>query len=538
MGGIRGGPLLKEESSDEEDEEEDEDESDGPSNSRQSRVENRQAQRSAKNKRKRDSDDDMLASGENDSDDSRGHGRQNKKARLGTSESGERPPIWSSYSDIKVHGGVQDNTLEQILNMLYNVGGRIVTARKAESERLAQMDETSEATAEVSDLQASKAESSNRRRARPIRTPQPVLESSAHPRGMSRSPSNEVSSSRRRSDRTSIMRSEPQKDKLPSIKKDRFSTLRHVTSADDSDSDVFDIPASPAPAVQPVGARTIRGRPKKSMRPEDIADSSLESTSPSSHDTENSSAESFASSATSMDAFAAGDIAQSICDMLTSDITRNRNANDRTAKSTNARNITETPETRELEGSQEPRRGRQSLRLKGSAAISVDPVRSIEQIEAKDSENDDDEDAGRERGPVRTPGDYVLCRALLATTYHRWVECRNCDEHFVQGEAFLTRIACPRCERHSKLYGYYWPKTDRESKWDKEERVLDHRTIHRFIEPDGEKEQRKGRKGLAAAIQEREQSMRESQESDVVIDKRLRISPRRSESRRKLRKTM
>jgi histone-lysine N-methyltransferase SUV420H len=32
-----------------------------------------------------------------------------------------------------------------------------------------------------------------------------------------------------------------------------------------------------------------------------------------------------------------------------------------------------------------------------------------------------------------------------------------------------------------------WPKTDKEGKNDTEERVLDHRTVHRFIRPSEEK---------------------------------------------------
>ncbi|KAF2100447.1 hypothetical protein NA57DRAFT_27515, partial [Rhizodiscina lignyota] len=89
----------------------------------------------------------------------------------------------------------------------------------------------------------------------------------------------------------------------------------------------------------------------------------------------------------------------------------------------------------------------------------------------------------------RQPNDYTLTPALLSTPYSRWVVCRNeaCCANFVQHEAYLTRANCPRCERHSKLYGYAWPKTAKVSKHDTEERVLDHREIHRFIWPDEEK---------------------------------------------------
>jgi histone-lysine N-methyltransferase SUV420H len=99
----------------------------------------------------------------------------------------------------------------------------------------------------------------------------------------------------------------------------------------------------------------------------------------------------------------------------------------------------------------------------------------------------------------RRPGDYTLTPLLLATKYSRWVDCRTCEADFVQHDAINTRAACPRCERHSKLYGYMWPKTDKEGKHDKEERILDHRTIHRFVEPQEEKQIKKGK----AALQER-----------------------------------
>lgn len=93
----------------------------------------------------------------------------------------------------------------------------------------------------------------------------------------------------------------------------------------------------------------------------------------------------------------------------------------------------------------------------------------------------------------RQPGDYTLTPLLLTQKYSRWNNCRTCSADFVQADAYLTRAECPRCERHSKLYGYAWPKTDKEGKWDSEERVMDHRTVHRFIKPQEERGLRKGR---------------------------------------------
>ncbi|KAK0366900.1 histone lysine methyltransferase Set9 [Friedmanniomyces endolithicus] len=152
-----------------------------------------------------------------------------------------------------------------------------------------------------------------------------------------------------------------------------------------------------------------------------------------------------------------------------------------------------------------PQRGRTSTRQSTSNTHpeqSTPPIPSIEHTaptRSPSTSSHPSRTGSETRGPARTPGDYHLCRALLTTPYHRWVECRNCDQHFVQADAYLTRIACPRCERHSKLYGYYWPKTDREGKGDREERVRDHRTIHRFIEPGEERGERKGRRGLGGA---------------------------------------
>ncbi|KAI9853009.1 MAG: Histone-lysine N-methyltransferase set9 [Thelocarpon superellum] len=94
---------------------------------------------------------------------------------------------------------------------------------------------------------------------------------------------------------------------------------------------------------------------------------------------------------------------------------------------------------------------------------------------------------------IRTPGDYVLTESLLCESYSAWIFCTICDGAFVQPDAYFTRSSCPRCERHSKLYGYAWPKTDKEGKHDKEERVLDHRTVHRFIRPGEEREIKKGK---------------------------------------------
>ncbi|MCJ1310241.1 Histone-lysine N-methyltransferase set9 [Agyrium rufum] len=98
--------------------------------------------------------------------------------------------------------------------------------------------------------------------------------------------------------------------------------------------------------------------------------------------------------------------------------------------------------------------------------------------------------------PARFPGDYTRTSILIANDKcSRWVDCRTCDAVWVQEDAYLTRKECPRCERHSKLYGYQWPKTDPE-RGDTEQRVMDHRTINRFLDAKEEKAQRKRGKGV------------------------------------------
>jgi len=116
---------------------------------------------------------------------------------------------------------------------------------------------------------------------------------------------------------------------------------------------------------------------------------------------------------------------------------------------------------------------------------------------------------------IRIPGDYVLTSSLLAEPASAWINCKICEEPFVQKDAYFTRSSCPRCERHSKLYGYMWPKTDKEGKHDDEERVTDHRTVHRFIEPSEEKIIRKRMReesGSRSGTRERSDAVEEKAE--------------------------
>jgi histone-lysine N-methyltransferase SUV420H len=136
------------------------------------------------------------------------------------------------------------------------------------------------------------------------------------------------------------------------------------------------------------------------------------------------------------------------------------------------------------------------------------------------------EEASEDGSSRRRPGDYTLTTRLLTSALSRWVECQNCDDYFVQHEPGLTRINCPRCERHSKLYGYAWPKTDKENKHDTEERILDHRTVNRFLQPSEERVTKKSRKSLSQMFFERERSLRESEEAESLNGRRRRSSRR------------
>jgi histone-lysine N-methyltransferase SUV420H len=135
----------------------------------------------------------------------------------------------------------------------------------------------------------------------------------------------------------------------------------------------------------------------------------------------------------------------------------------------------------------------------------------------------------------RKPGDYMTSSSLLSAKFSKWVECQTCDVQFVQQDGYNTRKECPRCERHSKLYGYAWPKTEREGKHDKEERITDHRIVHRFVDPDEERELKRGKtkKILKESIHERfstPRSGRESMSASVEVDS--------GRKRRRVRKTM
>ena len=127
---------------------------------------------------------------------------------------------------------------------------------------------------------------------------------------------------------------------------------------------------------------------------------------------------------------------------------------------------------------------------------------SVKTLETSDKVGDVGVDESVQAEPAvpashRVPGDYTLTPLLLAEPETAWVVCSVCTKAFVQRDAYFTRMSCPRCERHSKLYGYVWPKTEPEGKWDKEERILDHRLVHRFLHAGVEAKIRGRKRGLS-----------------------------------------
>jgi histone-lysine N-methyltransferase SUV420H len=137
---------------------------------------------------------------------------------------------------------------------------------------------------------------------------------------------------------------------------------------------------------------------------------------------------------------------------------------------------------------------------------------------------------------ARVPGDYTKTSKLLAQAYDRWVDCHTCNVWFVQQNSYLTRRECPRCERHSMLYGFRWPKTDKEGPMDDEERVMDHRTVHRFLYPEEEARVSRKDRGVSFGVTptpELSELRTETEDSEACDERRnTRASRRRTHSLR------
>jgi histone-lysine N-methyltransferase SUV420H len=534
------GPLLPD-SSDDEDEDEEEEEKSARKPRRRPKVESQSRTPSVLGKRKRgDEISDAKAHAENApmraQDELRSAKRpgsrlqQNPRANMAATRGPPRPQ--SPLSDDDTIGGAEttkygqfrrgsgepqkDDVLERIFNLLASVGARRMKEMESRDgtpeQRILTGKRSRRASASTSDRVI-------------ISLEDPLNEQPTSSQHTGLSSGSRIESSRSSTNPTfSIL--DTAKSRLPTIKNERSaSSLRKVMNVEDSRADTYSIPASPMPPNPP---KRKRGRPRKHPLPEEQTTTSTNSSSPSPA-RDSSSQSSQTSSLTSVESFAAGNIAFSICQMLTTQ--SDETADQEAFANGNAKEAPTSSDNDDAEeGAEQPTRGRKSVRRsprKPAHEQSMPPIESIEISQTSDEPSDAEE----RRGPIRTPGDYHLCDTLLSTPYHRWVECRNCDEHFVQGDAYQTRIACPRCERHSKLYGYHWPKTDKEGKFDREERVLDHRTIHRFIEPEEERWEKKGRKTLADVVREREESeKRSSRDGSEVgdgVEKRLRNSPRR-----------
>ena len=74
------------------------------------------------------------------------------------------------------------------------------------------------------------------------------------------------------------------------------------------------------------------------------------------------------------------------------------------------------------------------------------------------------------------------------------------------------------------LYGYQWPKTERAGKGD-EERVMDHRTVHRFLTTEEERSVRKRGRGLNP--RKEDEVMHDAEVSDAEEEQEVEESPRK-----------
>jgi histone-lysine N-methyltransferase SUV420H len=428
------------------------------------------------------------------------HGRLPKRPRVNdrnteTEESAEVPPVEQQQEVIKEEETPQDLLLRKIVNLLRRSADRpdplkdsVVVPKSPESSR-----DGSRAGSYWTYPSAYSSKSS----------PQPAAVANNHFDARSTPIAKEVTRPTRDATMTSHLEvTKP--NKLPSVKKIRsYSSLRTVTNAADSQTDPYSLqampPARPVTIEEPKPVKRGPGRPRKHPRP-----TQPDSSSSSAENTDASSNHSSGTSSMTSNEYVPGAIAQGICESLITGGDEDEDEKSPTKFNRTTRRSSPRSQTREdtplrspskhLDHQRRSTRSNARSHSQTPTASLPHPIHSIEPPSSSQPPSD------IKRGPPRTPKDYTLCRALLLTVQHRWVECRNCDEFFLQADAYQTRIACPRCERHSKLYGYHWPKTDREGKNDGAERILDHRLIHRFIARDEEKSERKGRKALGEIL--------------------------------------
>ncbi len=101
--------------------------------------------------------------------------------------------------------------------------------------------------------------------------------------------------------------------------------------------------------------------------------------------------------------------------------------------------------------------------------------------DSRDELTPDGEHASRTQQRKRVPGDYTLTPILLSEPDMAWILCTNCLDSFCAAKWHTIPGQLPSMRTAPKLYGYIWPKTERTGAGDKEERILDHRTINRFL---------------------------------------------------------
>lgn len=107
-----------------------------------------------------------------------------------------------------------------------------------------------------------------------------------------------------------------------------------------------------------------------------------------------------------------------------------------------------------------------------STALDIDSASDAESTPRASRVAESIETESKDAGPkrVRTQGDYLLTTLLLNKPDMAWQECGTCTMQFVHSgrDADLT---CPRCDRHARMYGYAWPKTDKTSLRDGERQL-------------------------------------------------------------------
>ncbi|GAB7360206.1 hypothetical protein MBLNU230_g7967t1 [Neophaeotheca triangularis] len=453
-------------------------------------------------------DSTQAASGEETVPARRGRGRP-KKIRS-EEEVAQKTPEPTVPEPVGQHSAFSSaNVLTDIVEILYRVHDRMKQEPKDDETRMSAIPE-----AKLASKPAGEASTAN--------APSTREESKDNKRALPNPPHSDRrrSSKRIRGENVAEEASRPlKKSKLQHISKTSIqSPLRKVTNAKD-EAAIYDQIETPEP--EPAKKRTL---PMPSLRKNARSRDESSSTPPSTRSSD--SRQSDASSATSLDD--RPNIAQGIVAQLTgsvgegpdhfdpSEMRRRRNAISSARPSASpseeeSKDIFEFDETNQVishrhraatsattattrsttkiatENSSKPTAPtppipepakKRHLTRSSSARDSLQPATTaINTIELPTDPDSDDENIIR--GTPRIPGDYL---EFIPTLYNKWTDCQNCEQLFLQGEKFQTRILCQGCERHGKLYGYEWPRT--EERWVGEERKWDARGWCPFRRPE------------------------------------------------------